>query len=533
MSTAEDDAPHTDDELKAPGASGPNLTDLGNAERFAAANAADLRYIHVWRRSLVWDGKRWADDDTGEVMRRAARVPLMIAAEAASAGAERRKELWKWAHTSEGASRLAALVELAKSRLELVARPGDFDRDAFLLNVENGTIDLRTGKLGPHRRADLITKLAAVRYEPTATCPIWEAFLARVLPPLELRAFFQRAIGYSLTADTTEHALFLAYGTGANGKTTALDTIARMLGDYAKTAEATAFLAKEHDSVRNDLAALVGARLVLASETEDGRRMGVALVKQLTGGDALSVRFLYAEFFQLVPQFKPWIATNYRPIIRGSDEGIWRRVKLIPFTVTIPEAERDTRLPEKLRAELPGILRWAVEGCREWLTGGLKPSAEVRAATAAYREDMDPLRQWIADACALEDGAKAGVKELFESYTTWCKANGDEPLSKRAWGHRLDERGLQSRKNLRGARERDGITLASEFRRQQTPEKVPVGAGVCGVSGANPGNFPYVSLTGEFPEQTPQTPDASQQGCQPEREPGSDDEDPPEPRGWA
>jgi len=517
-----------------------DLSETGNARRLINAHGKDLRYVPPWKRWLVYDGTRWAQDDTGEVMRRTATVVRMLDEELERENDDgRRKALRKWATASESARVRANTVTLAQSELKVVARPEDFDRDPFLLNVANGTIDLRTSKLQHHRREDMITKLAPVRHELAATCPRWQAFLERVLPPPALRAFFQRAIGYSITADTTEHSIFVPHGNGANGKTTALDTISRMLGDYAKTAEATAFLVKDHDSVRNDLAALVGARLGACSETEDGRRMGVALVKQLTGGDPLSVRFLYAEFFELRPTFKPWLATNYRPVIRGSDEGIWRRVKLIPFTVTIPEDERDPRLGEKLRAELPGILQWAVEGCRAWLASGLQPSEEVRTATQAYRDDMDPLRQWLTESCVLEEGARGAVTDLYESYAAWAKANVDEPLSKRAWGSRLDERGISSKKGAKGGRVRIGIRLggASQGGIDTAPPRVdlidppsPTGGRREAQRGAHPGNFPHVFPIGDFPEAAPQTPPgglAPPITGQPSREPGADDEDHP------
>ncbi len=449
---------------------GIHCTDLGNATRFIVEHHDRLRYVYPWRRWLWWDETRWTPDDSGYVCRMAAQIPRVIGDEAqAEDDPDRRKALRTWANTSESAARQIAMIELARSDSLVVQRPGDFDRDPFALNVANGTIDLHIGQLRPHRREDLIRRLAPVDFAPGAPCPLWLSFLERVLPAPAVRAFFQRAVGYSLTGDISEHALFLLYGLGANGKSVALKIIQEVLGDYGRSIKADVFTDKKNQSgVDNALAALDGPRFVSISETDTGARLAEGLVKDYTGGDRVSARFLFAEWFDFDPQFKLWIRTNHKPVIRGTDDGIWRRIKLVPFTVKIPEAEQDKQLTDKLRVELPGVLRWAVEGCLAWQRDGLSPPAEVRAATAAYRDEQDPLGGWIADCCSTGEAAKETVKAaketvkaLYASYEEWCKSNGEEPLPKRAWGQRLDDRGIVSDRIRGGTRVRVGLALGS------------------------------------------------------------------------
>ncbi len=437
-----------------------HLTDLGNASRFVEAFGADLRYVFPWKRWLAWDGQRWAFDDGGRVARYAARVPQLIYAAAANCDdKDIREAMIEWGRKTEFAGRQAALVELARSHEKVVARPGDFDRDPMLMNVRNGTIDLKTCKLRPHRREDLLRRLAPVDFLPGAPCRLWLAFLETVLPGPAVRAFFQRAVGYSLTADINEHALFLLWGTGSNGKTVALERVQEILGDYGQSTKAETFMENRSEAIPNALAALDGARFVAISETDSGKRLAEGLVKDFTGGDTVAARFLFAEWFNFRPQFKLWIRTNHKPVIRGTDEGIWRRIKLIPFSVRIPEAERDHKLAERLAAELPGILRWAVEGCLAWQKNGLNPPIEVRAATNAYRDEMDPLGGWLADCCTVSEQVEETVKALFASYEAWCKSNGEDPLAKRPWGARLDDRGIVSDKGAKGVRIRLGVAL--------------------------------------------------------------------------
>jgi putative DNA primase/helicase len=440
-------------------AQGFNLTDLGNAARLVHRHGRNLRYCWLWRKWLVWDGKRWVKDDTGEVYRLAKDTVASIYQEARSApDDDTRKALGKHAMRSEAGARIKEMVDLARS--DVPVTPDQLDASRDLLNVLNGTIDLRTGELREHRREDLITKIAPAKYRPEATAPTWGTFLERVLPGEELRAFVQRAAGYSATGDTSEQCLFINHGTGANGKTTCQEAIAAALGDYAMRAPTEMLLTKRSGGVPNDVARLKGARFVSASETEEGRRLAESLVKDLTGQDSITARFMWAEFFDFTPTHKLWLSTNHKPEIRGTDNAIWRRIRLIPWSVTIPPAEQDKKLPTALRHELPGILAWIVRGCLAWRREGLQAPDEVRKATGQYRAEMDVLAGFLAECCELDTGHWEYAKDLYECYRRWCDENGERPEPQRKFGGRLGERGFQrDRGGSRGAGIWRGVRL--------------------------------------------------------------------------
>jgi putative DNA primase/helicase len=430
---------------------GYNLTDLGNAERFVAHHGEDVRYCYPWRKWLVWTGARWERDEAGLVHRLAKETVRGIYREAAAAEDEdRRKALAKHAAASESEARIRAMVELAKS--EVPISPDELDADPWLLNVQNGTINLRTGELREHRREDLITKLAPVEYDPGATAPTWEAFLERVLPGKELRAFVQRAVGYSATGDTSEQCMFIHHGPGANGKSTFQETVAAALGDYAMRTPTETLLVKRSGGVPNDVARLKGARFVAASETEEGRRLAESLVKDLTGQDTISARFMWAEWFDFKPTHALHLSTNHKPEIRGTDAAIWRRIRLIPWAVTIPPAEQDRKLAEKLRDELPGILAYIVRGCSAWLREGLKAPEVVRQATQAYQAEMDVLAAFLADCCLRDQDESAFAGELWGAWKRWCDESGEQAGTQKRFGGRLAERGFLNHRDSRTGR---------------------------------------------------------------------------------
>jgi putative DNA primase/helicase len=324
-----------------------------------------------------------------------------------------------------------------------LASPDEFDADDWLLNLENGVLNLRTFEFMPHNPNLKLTKSAPVTYDPNADCPKWKAFLQRIFNNNErLIRFVQRAVGYSLTGSTREQCLFFLYGTGANGKSTFLEVIRALLGDYAVTAEFSTFVADRKSSVRNDIARLHSARLVTAIEVGEGKRFAEELIKTLTGGDTVAARFLYREFFEFKPRFKVWLAANYKPEIRGTDYAIWRRIRLIPFTVTIPPEEQIPNLAEQLKEELSGILNWALEGLRDWLANGLQPPPEVTEATEAYRAEMDIVGLFVQDACVTDPKAVTPSKTLYEAFREWCAENGYEPFGQTAFGRRLAAKGF-------------------------------------------------------------------------------------------
>ena len=416
-----------------------NLTDLGNSERFVADHGEDVRYCYPWSTWLVWTGARWERDDAGQVQRLAKETVRKIYQEAAAAEDEdRRKALAKHAQRSEAADRIRAMLELAKS--EIPVSPDELDNAAMLLNTKTGTIDLRTGGMREHRREDLITKLAPVEYDPSAPAPAWAATLERVLPSEEVRAFFKRLCGYAITGDVSEHVLPVLYGTGANGKSTILNALLAAAGDYGMQA-APDLLVSKKGSHPTEVADLFGMRLVASIEVEDGRRLAESLVKQLTGGDKVRARRMRQDFWQFDPTHKVFMAVNHKPEVRGTDNAIWRRLRLIPFEQTIPPAEQDKKLPEKLEAELAGVLRWAVEGCLEWQRDGLQAPAEVRRATGAYRSEMDVIGAFLADECELGPDYRASYKAVYGSYTEWCAEGGERPETQRKFNARLKERG--------------------------------------------------------------------------------------------
>jgi len=422
-------------------------TDTGNAERLADRHGANLRYCYPWGKWLVYDGTRWHVDVRGAVVRLAKNTARSIFEEAKEASSDTAaKELGKWASSSLSEGKLRAMITLAQSEPGIPVLPEELDASPDLLNVPNGTIDFRTGKLREHRREDLITKIAPVEYDPDASAPTWEAFLERALPSGELRSFVQRAVGYSATGDTSEQCMFINHGGGANGKSTFQETIAAALGDYAMRAPTEMLLAKRSDGVPNDVARLKGARFVSASETEEGRRLAESRIKDLTSQDTITARFMKAEWFDFAPTHKLWLSTNHKPEIRGTDAAIWRRIRLVPWKVSIPPAEQDKKLPEKLRSELPGILAWVVRGCLGWRRKGLQAPEEVRQATGDYRSEMDVLAAFLEECCILRSDAMAFAKNLYIAYKEWCEANGEPIEKQRRFGMRLTERGLRRQK---------------------------------------------------------------------------------------
>ena len=423
----------------------PYLTDLGNAQRFVARHGQEIRFCHSWRKWLVWDGTRWRQDEDGEVERRAkATVREFYGQASQTVDDDLRKAIVAWAKSSESRSRLTAMVELAKSEPTIPVSPDDLDSNPWLLNCANGTIDLRTGELLPPSKENLCTKIIPIEYDPDAQCPVYKKFVRQILKnDVGLVKFVQRAFGYGLTGSAIEQVLFIFYGSGANGKSTLLEVWRQALGDYGRTADAALLMRRNSDGVRNDVARLVGARFVSTSETEAGRQLAETLVKQLTGGDKVAARFLYAEFFEFDAQFKLFLTTNHKPEIRGTDNAVWRRIRLVPFEVTIPEEQQDKELPAKLRAELPGILAWGVRGCLGWQKNGLGQPEKVFDATAKYREEMDLLGAFLRDRCVENERAKVASKPLYAAYKTWCDSTGEKALTQQKLGTALADRGFR------------------------------------------------------------------------------------------
>jgi putative DNA primase/helicase len=440
------------------------LTDIGNAQYFADRDGPDLRYNHLSRKWLTWDDKRWKEDSTGEIMSKAkeAACAMMETANRIPVEDKRRDEAIKHAYKTQYENRLNAMISLARSEEGIPVIPDQLDTDPWLLNVQNGTLELQTAVLRPHRREDLLTKIIPVSYDVNATCPTWDRFLQRITDgDSELMRFLQKAVGYSLTGDASEQVIFIFFGTGANGKSTFISTIQNLLGDYAKQTSTETLLVKRGNGIPNDVARLRGARFVSAVESEGERQLAETLVKQLTGGDKISARFLYGEFFDFEPTFKLFLAANHKPTIKGSDYAIWRRIRLIPFSVTIPPEERDKSLMEKLKKEMPGILRWAVDGCLLWQKEGLQAPEIVQATTAAYRSEMNTIGDFISECCEVRKGAKTAFRNLYSVYCSWSAKNQDDRIGKKEFARCLDECGFPMGRNKALGRYREGISLKS------------------------------------------------------------------------
>lgn len=420
----------------------PEFTDDSLALRFAEEHKETLRYVASLGRWMLWDSVRWNFDET-LIARDMARAICR------KASAECNQE--KTAKMIASAKTVSAVERLAQADRKIAATVDQWDADPWLLNTPGGTFDLRTGDMRNHETSDYITKVAGIAPDSNCQTENWKRFLHRVCGGSpDLVAYLQRMAGYSLTGSTQEHALFFLYGTGGNGKSVFVNAISQAAGDYHRVAGIETFTASNHDRHPTDLAALRGARLVTAVETEEGRRWAESRIKSLTGGDRISARFMRQDFFEYTPQFKLIIAGNHKPGLRSVDEAIRRRFNLIPFTVTIPAEERDETLPDKLKAELPGILAWMIEGCANWLESGLRPPQIVTDATAAYLESEDAIAAWIEDSGTREPNAWEKTSDLFASWAAWADRAGEHVGSQKRFTQNLEARGFAYERKTHG-----------------------------------------------------------------------------------
>ncbi len=457
-------------ERKPPPPSGWARTDFGNAERMVYHFGVDLRYVGDWESWFVWDRRRWQRDRTGAVMRHAKATARLIEKEIDVSPDEQAKHIRKWSLDSENQGRLRAMIGLAASEPGVPVVPERLDGDPYLLNVRNGTLDLRTGTLLPHRREHLITKLAKVAYDPRAQCPTWKTFLSQIMDGNErMIGFIKRALGYSLTGDVGAHVFFVLYGAGRNGKSTLLLTLQHLMGDYSRQAAPDLLI----DSGKGDnsspgraaaLASLQGARLVVASETESGGRLAEAAVKAMTSGDKISAKFMGQNWFEFDPTHHIFLATNHRPKIKGSkaDLGIWEKIKPIPFNVTISREKRDRTLPARLLGELPGILNWCMEGCLEWQSAGLGEPSEVEEAVQGYQDENDVIKPFLDDCCVIGPSFKIKISILRKVYELWCDENAKEPMNSTVFGTKIKEKGFEE-KNDGKHRNRLGLTVNADW----------------------------------------------------------------------
>lgn len=416
------------------------LTELGNSERLIRRHGDNLKFCTIFGKWYIWDGHYWKLDDTEEIVRLAKGTVRKIAKETEFADSDDRyRQVMKHAMSCETNGKIRAMISLAQS--DVAVLPNVFDAKPKLFNCQNGTYELDIGYFREHRKDDLLSMMSNVVYDPEAQCPKWKEHLLLIFNyKYDLLQSFQEMCGYSLLQENPEQLIFILFGEGKNGKSVTVKVLSEVFGSYAKNVSPESLMIRKHsEAPRTDIARLVGGRLVTSTEAEDGMRFAESLVKQLTGGDKVTVRRLYESEFEFTPSFKIWFATNHKPKIRGTDTAIWRRILLVPFTVTIPEKDRDPDIITKLLEESPGIFNWCLEGLKRYQQNKrLTPAAEIQAATEEYRKESNIIEEFFIDMCSYPDGKlmgefTVGATELYIAYKEYSMSNGDDPISQTAF----------------------------------------------------------------------------------------------------
>ncbi|MHA7153967.1 DNA primase family protein [Arthrobacter sp. TMN-50] len=422
------------------------------AYRLAEAYKGKLLHVHGigW---LYWDGRRWAEDQTGHNKQGVLDV-LRAALTDSLDDTDLRADVRK----CESAAGIAGVLDIAAALKPFAATIADLDADPYVLNVANGTLDLHTMELRPHNPADRITKVANAAYDPDAPGDTWEAFLTRVLPDQEVREFLQRYAGVGLAGRVLEHVLAILTGTGRNGKGVFYGALAGALGDYAAVAEPDLFMHREgaHPTGEMDLR---GRRWIVVSESDQGRKLAEATVKRLTGGDRIKARRMRQDFVEFEPSHTAALVTNHLPKVSGDDAAIWARLRVVPFDVVIPDAEQDSRLPDKLHLELDAVLTWAITGWQEYQRTGLAEPGAVIAATEHYKADSDTIGRFITECCNTGSGLSSLTESLHQAWATWAVQDGAKPLGKKPFGEALEARGFHASRRSGGVRVRQGIEI--------------------------------------------------------------------------
>lgn len=448
-----------------------NRNDTENARRFAREHAREgaevIRYVESWKKWIVWTGKRWeVDPDEIRVEKLAKRTVDQLWEDISSViqGADKPTACKLLSHHKQSASLkgIRAMIRLARGEDGILISHTELDQHPWLLNVANGTVDLRKGKLREHRREDFLTQLSGVIYDPKADCPRFESFVDEIMAHNRgLVEFLHRLCGYWLTGDVSEHIFPIWYGGGSNGKSLFLKLLETLLGEYAKKCTQDMLLVTKHDSLPIERADLFAKRLAFSIEIDAGRRLNEALLKELTGGDAITARHLYQEMFTFNATHKVVMACNHKPVIRGADDGLWRRVSLVPFDVHFWNPDKgetgpanlvqDKDLFEKLKLELSGILNWCIFGGLKWRCGkSLAIPKQVQEATEQYKEDSDIYGDFITSTCEVHADKSAPSALLYSHYQTWCSRNGFEPDTNKTFGNKLVERGFKRKHTKEG-----------------------------------------------------------------------------------
>jgi putative DNA primase/helicase len=440
-------------------------TDGGNAQRLIRLHKNSIKYCHTFKKWMFWDSHRWKIDGDGSAYRFCDDVIREIYAEAGACVDSKDRQEWaNFAIRSDSGRGYRDMLFLASFNKEIAITSEQLDVNSWLLNTQNLTIDLKTFEAREPSRSDFITKSIGTSYDRAAKCPLWIKFIDRIFAgDAELIAYIKRAVGYSLTGSMAEQVFFFCHGDGSNGKSKFLAVLRSLLGDYAKQADFSSFLIQRNEKIRNDLASLAGARVITAIEAEEGSRLSMSVIKAWVGGDPITARFLFGENFTFQPTGKLWLAANNRPAISERNHAAWRRVQLIPFAVTIPEAEQDKELESKLLKELPGILNWALDGLADYLKVGLKTPPAVQVATAKYRKENDSLEEFLSECCDIAKLKVCKNTDLYNAYLNFCGMSGLKALSQTKFSPELNQRpGVSSARTMHGITW-TGIDLKEEW----------------------------------------------------------------------
>lgn len=425
--------------------------DTGNADRFIDRYGNLYKYSYIANKFYIYDGMKWKVDDKGSIRKLIDEMIESIKNEKVLHSEdvteeEAREVFQKYYKKTRGTQAKKNIMNELMHRRP--ATPDDFDRDDMLINVANGYIDLTSRELYKHDINKMFSQITNTDYTEKMQPAVWLDFLNDIFAgDKNVIRYIQKALGYSLTGSTREQIMFILFGKGRNGKSIFVEVISEILGDYSNNMQAKSLMVKKNDNVNTDIARLSKARFVTSSEPNEGFRFDEGLIKQLTGGDKVTARFLYAEEFEYTPKFKIWVSTNHKPIIRGTDDGIWRRLVLIPFDVQIPEEKVDKDLKYKLLREAPAILNWMAEGAYMWMQEGLEMSDKLKAASKAYRTEMDVIEQFIEDECKRVDDGRVKANELYSVYKNWANENNAYKMSNKDFGQKMKEKFKYKRMN--------------------------------------------------------------------------------------
>ncbi len=413
------------------------------AQRLVAEHHHQLRYVHNvgWH---SWDGARWARDPNGEAFRAAVQIVKAAYLDLPDLDRQSQQELLQDIHKCESANGLAGLLQIAGNLLPLAVSVDQLDADPFLFNTKSGTLDLRTGELRRHDPNDLLTKVANAEYDPRARSETFDRFLEDIQPDPVVRAFLARLFGHTLLGTVREHVLPILTGTGSNGKSTLVETVQEVLGDYAISAEPD-LLVERGSTHTTGQADLLGVRLAVCAETDKGRRLAAATVKRLTGGDKIRARRMRQDNIEFAASHSVVMITNHKPAVAGDDPALWRRLRIVPFDVVVSKPNK--RLKEQLALELPAVLAWMISGYRDWHYHGLDEPEVVVNATDAYRASSDALGRFIEERCILSPAARVKARELFGAWQSWCHVNGEDPDTEVVFADSLSTRGFEKKRS--------------------------------------------------------------------------------------